>query len=323
MGIANDAMSISSTKPRVQISCPLAPWLHEKGHDNKPSLMISYGQNQSSYFKCFACGESGKLWSLVDSFGALSKNPELQELATKLLTFDKPSLSSYLDRAAETVANFGKTSGRSVTRLSNNALRNFPYVAEVPRACSYLNERKVNPAIWNLFDLRYDIHKDRLVFPVRDKIGLIGAVGRIIGDRKDVVKYYNYFGFDVAYSLGGEQFLSEDRKKLMVVEGFICLLRSFLWCHDLGCDVVCTFHGEMSDIQANKIISFDKGAVIAYDNDKTGNNGWKKCLPLLKNRVVPLKRLELPPDVDIAKLEENEFKTRFNNCHCLKVNSFI
>ena len=59
-------------KPRsptqVQVSCPLAPYLHSSRSDSRPSLSIRFNDaTQWTVYKCWSCKSAGRIADLVHS----------------------------------------------------------------------------------------------------------------------------------------------------------------------------------------------------------------------------------------------------------------
>jgi len=305
MGIDSEEVTIRRDR-QVQVPCPLSPWLHASRSDEKPSMSIKVGEAEPTVFKCFACGESGKLWSLMDSYANLAKKPELNKVAEQLLLEDRPSLQTRLSMACEGVKEWIKPTKSTKIKISSDAMKHMPSVSGIPSVCAYLRDRQIPERMWSKFDLRYDPREDRVVFPVKDADGdLVGAVGRIMPDA-DGVKYRNYLGFRATMSLGGINRLSSDFTSIIVVEGWICLTHAWEWAEGLGSAIVCTWHAEMSEQQADQLISLDKPVSIWYDNDTAGNKGWLKSRDLLAGRV-SVKRAAMEVDRDVGRMTRKEF----------------
>ena len=316
IGVSEDQTLQYPEKQQMSICCPLAPWMHEKRTDSNPSLSIRYSDTQPTLFKCFACGEKGKLWQLVDSYAELAKKPELKVVADNLLLNDKPTLEMSLNVSMSGVRDFIKIPRRVQTiALNPKVLERFPRVQDVPTASDYLISRRITLSMWSRFNLRYDPTRHRIVFPVYDRRGrLVGGVGRLLPGIDHPAKYYNYFGFEASHCLGGANYLKTSFKRTIIVEGYMCLLKGFEWCQELETNICCTFHGEMSNVQAEDLVSLDMPMWFWYDNDKAGNTGWIKAEKLLRGKVPGLKRAKLPISVDVGKMSKEEFLSHFEAC---------
>lgn len=294
-----------NSKNQVLIPCPLAPWFHDSGDDSHPSLSIKVN-TAPSLFKCFACKESGKIWSLVESFAGLVKSDELKKLALKLIDSDEPSLDLMLEQAAEGIEEWVyPVEEEKVFNISEAVLRTerFPEVEKCPEAVAYLKNRSIHYFVAKLYDLRYDPSMERIVFPVRDSSNkLTGAVGRTIVD--DPKRYHNYFGFEASKNLGGIHYLI-DRPNIIVVEGFFDLLN--MKYHAGGfADIVCVFKSELSPIQIDLLLRIDKTIYIGFDNDSAGNKGYTKARSHLSRYTYGVKRMLPPPDRDFGGIYDTE-----------------
>lgn len=256
---------VPRTDIQLQIPCPLAQWLHSSRKDSHPSLSIKFGvPHEHTKFKCWTCKEQGKLSDLVDTYGHLSKNQAVIDLAIQLLDKDKPSLSARFD-AIDIDGWVRDPEDMKVPVLAEEVLSRFHPAYEDRRAASYLTRRKVDEKDSTLWGLLYDSRNDRIVFPVRDfNNDLLGAVGRCIDD--DVhPKYYNYLTFPAGKTLGGFHEVDPFTPKLIVVEGFFDVIRCFRWAIGFDASVVCTWRAEMSETQSELILGMDKTVSIWYD----------------------------------------------------------
>ena len=176
---------------QINIPCPLAKWTHEHGTDDSPSLTIRFN-DAPTLFKCFTCGESGTLSTLVWEVAQKSGNDDLRRLAGEIRDKDRIGLTDVIDRASagiddwvrkpktvQTVAVDPSLMAGWKPALSNRTSRNYLY------GRSIVHERAIE-----LFDLRYDHTRNRLVCPVYSRSGeLVGAVGRSIGGEEP--RYWN------------------------------------------------------------------------------------------------------------------------------------
>lgn len=166
---AVDAQLVETGGGWVNGPCIFARWTHAKGTDSHPSFGIKVDRLQSTYF-CFACQASGFLERLVRVHMQLSgqRNIEAEQLVQQYdcdLTADIPCDSEEDDDSD------------AVLEIIN---RSFP--AELyDRATTYLAGRDIPMALIDRWGLLYDPREDRVVVPVRDRLGgLVGVVGRAI-----------------------------------------------------------------------------------------------------------------------------------------------
>jgi len=289
----------------VQIPCPLAPWFHKKRTDHHPSLSIKFGE-PPTLWKCFSCGEGGKLWSLVDSVATLGERSDLNALADNLTVSDEPSLGTRLASAMSGIDSWSLPTVKTQVRvLQPTVLDNFRFIRPGSDPHRYVVDRVPESRI-DEFQLKYDLHKDRVVFPIFNQAHqLLGAVGRTLAS--DPRKYYNYFGVETGKCLGGADKFT-DRPRLFIVEGYFDLLRCWEWAAERDADVACTFKAEISPEQAELILGLDKTVSVWYDNDVAGNRGWDKAEKTIGKYLIGLKRARLPEDKDVGALSERHFK---------------
>lgn len=289
----------------IQVSCPLAKWLHESGEDKNPGCSISVDTVPTT-FRCFACGERGKLSDLIDSVASLSKNEELKKLALELAVSDKPSLRTKLQSASTSISDWVKPpKNAKPSPISPELLSRFHPAWEHPSSRSYLIGRTISQRVTELFDLRYDDRQRRVIFPVKDVSGdLYGLVGRAI-DVDNEKRYRNYLGFSSGHSLGGIHQLRHFPKTL-VCEGYFDLINPVEWAWTKGYDIVCTWHADISEFQAEQLQSLDSTLYFCYDNDTAGHRGWSRARELL-GRVTTLRRIIPPVDLDLGLMTETQF----------------
>lgn len=307
-----DTTSLRSNGPQLVIPCPLAKWFHAKGTDSNPSLSIKYGDTTSwTVFKCFACKEGGKLWQLVDSYGHLSKNEEIQKLALTLINSDKPTLSAKLKSMSHEIDDWYSPETKRKVSLNPDCLDSFDHFRDSKRCCLYLNRRNVPLHIADKFNLLYDPRQERIVFPVKDrKRNLVGAVGRAVGDKQP--RYFNYFGFSAGESLGGVCRLSSSNTVLLV-EGFFDLLHCYEWCKELDVDVVCSWRSEITSMQASLLGDMDKTIQVWYDQDMAGTKGFTIVKKLLGGSVYGLKKAAWDSTEDVGEMSKRQFFSIFNS----------
>jgi len=299
LGVMNvDTSTLSQySGNQVSICCPLAEWTHESGQDNKPSLSIKYGEGETSLYKCFACGSQGAVWQLLNHYAQFSGKAEAAVLADKLLTEDRPSLSSKFAILHEEEA-YNFEPPPKVDYLHDMILDGFPPASMEPAAMEYLKSRGVEEVV-DLYDIRYDVKNGRIVFPVRDQQErLQGAVGRAINS---MPKYYNYFGFSASYSLGGIDLVKGN--KVLIVEGFFDVLRA----RTLGYNAVCTWKAELSTPQADMVLGLDADLYLCFDGDAAGRKGTRKAMELLEDNVYSVKVCN-PGDKDVGEMTKEELQ---------------
>lgn len=295
---------------QMQIPCPLSPWLHEKKEDRHPSMSLKW-DGAPVLYKCFSCGEGGKLADLVDSFAHFSKRDSLKDLALYLIDHDKPTLLDTVEVACNRVQDIGEKIAPSKPQILNINLadRFIPFLASA-ECREYLKKRGISEEAGMAHDLWHDYQQQRIVYPVKTLEGhLVGAVGRILDDELNAPRYYNYFGFRVGKCLGGLPLVKEDSDRVFVVEGFFDILKSYQWAQEFNADVVCTFHAELSKYQADQLIAMGKSTSFWFDQDKAGQNGYDKAQEALHGKLISLRRAEWEGNIDVGEMPQEMFRS--------------
>jgi hypothetical protein len=198
--------------------CPLSPWTHDSGKDSNPSFAISYGENIESAFNCYSCeaGSLHKLIMLLDGFGAKKPKYDLKQATTLWSnedTGDAP-LVFMDDEVAESPL---------VDKVwPESFLNSFMHAWKVPIAMEYLNARPVRQKMAHALDIRWDLSRRTVCFPVRNWQGqLVGLRGRYI-ESDSAARYhdYGYRGQRNKLPWYGESSVDLDKPVLMVESVF-------------------------------------------------------------------------------------------------------
>lgn len=270
--------------------CPFAPKTHQRGYDRSPSLAV---WPEIGFFKCYACGQCGKIPELFTKLAAIIPNELHLGLADKWE--NSVWRVNYLFREKE-------TSPKII--LDEDILEHFPKLTDF----SYLDSRGVSREVVDVFDLRYDPRSDRVVFPVRDKTSsLVGFVGRGVSTKS----HWKYF-FESNLVLGGEDKLAYER--IIVVEGFFDLLKAWPWARSMGLDIVCCWTATLSDTHINTLAKLDKYVYLMLDQDAAGNKGankFAKVYPGLSTRLQWNFENEKGEISDVGDFTEQQFRGFF------------
>lgn len=249
--------------------CPFAEFLHERGTDHNPSFNVKIDDNGPSGFKCFSCGQHGRILSLVKKL-AYYRGESYNSLALKAVLTDCPD--SFPDYDREVVADRLPESINASLYLAM-----YPLAWEAEESRTYLTRRGITEATAKLLELRYDPERRRVMFPVFDyKSELFGFTGRsIIPDHmrpRDVVKVHNYCGLKKEYRLLGEQ-LIDQTKPILVVEGLFALAHFI----EIGvcklCNVVATMGNKLSEAQRDSLVDYGRAVYLCLDDDAAGTAG--------------------------------------------------
>jgi 5S rRNA maturation endonuclease (ribonuclease M5) len=309
IGIELKPDAVTSRSNWVVVNCCFAEWFHPGKTDNHPSLGLNVSDLKNITFKCWSCGESGKLWELFEAYAALKKTPESRQIADVVFadTVGSDSLKARIETFDYELENVEKTKPKI---FPNEYLDRFESADDFPIALNYLRSRHIPAHLVECYSLLFDAYRMRLVFPIFSVKGeLVAAQGRAISS-SERNKYFFYWksGHGV---LGGVDKCKEKNKSVIVVEGFIDLLRIVDWADARECDVICTFSTNVDQAQVQKIISLDKCIQIWYDNDKAGRTGRKKLVQAIERFLPSLRIANLPEGVDPADMTEDIFDKVF------------
>lgn len=217
LAVGTKVESVSGQWARCK--CPLAPWTHDSGKDSNPSFGLSYGENIESAFHCWACesGDLHRLISLLDFHGAKPPKYDLRT-ATKMwideesgdvaMTFNESGEDNFTDEDIVWPEEF---------------LDTFIPAHRVPMAMRYLNARRVSKKVARALDIRWDLSRRVVAFPVRNWSGeLVGLRGRYIEPGTSGARYhdYGYRGQRNKLPWYGEHTVDLDRPVVMVESVF-------------------------------------------------------------------------------------------------------
>lgn len=190
--------SVKRTRWMV-VSCPFAPWTHQKKTDNHPSFGITIKPDGRSAYKCLSCQMKGRFASLPGKLGGYRKIDytklrlwaESTEMQAQLF---KP-VPKWED--ADPVAiDYSERQTGIVQRPDPSVMHRFPHAIALP----YLHKRGLG-----LFDvlrlgLRYDSFQRRVLFPVYDPedrfCGFTGRSVLSIDWTKENPKVRDYYGLN-------------------------------------------------------------------------------------------------------------------------------
>lgn len=286
--------------------CPLAPFLHDSGRDSHPSFAISYGQNIESAFNCYTCEAGGlfKLIQLLQDNGAKAPKYDIKAAVTlwsneesgeaaMIFTEDDPDSDPLADEI-----------------WPEDFLESFMLAWKVPMAMEYLNARNVSEELAHALDIRWDLQKRTVCFPVRNWQGqLVGLRGRYLQDEGARYHDYGYRGIRNKLPWYGEQTVDVDKPVLMVESVFdyasayrvyrnilapLTVGLSFDKCRRVRgiYEIVTLFdNGRGGDKGRSKIIEKLPGSIITHvhppsDTDDPGDMTKKQLRRVLKKHIV-------------------------------------
>ena len=274
-------------------NCVFAKKTHAKGYDRSPSLVV---WPEINFFQCYGCNMKGSIPELFTKLAELIPTDEHKDLALKW----QDSLWHIRHKFREKV----KT---EQVYLDEEILDHFPEVSGEGKDYLILN-RKVDEAAIVEYNIRWDDRSRRVIFPVRDKHGLLGFVGRSI-DKKEHFKYF----VETTNVLGGEDKFKHER--IVIVEGFLDLLKCWPAANELGLDVGCCWTATMSQTHIEKLAALDSFVYVMLDQDSAGDKGaekFAKVYPGLSTRLVWDFQNDKGEIADVGDMTSEQFRSFFN-----------
>jgi len=216
LAVGTKVESVSGDWARCK--CPLSPWTHDSGKDSHPSFAINYGENIESAFNCYSCetGHLHKLIVLLNDFGA--KKPKYDLKQAMSLWADEESGDAPVIFMDDEVAEHPLADKIWPEKF----LDSFMPVRQVPLAMEYLNARNVSKKIADTLDIRWDLSRRTVCFPIRNWEGrLVGLRGRYISNDEGARYHdYGYRGTRNKLPWFGEHTVDMDAPILMVESVF-------------------------------------------------------------------------------------------------------
>ncbi|MBQ1496432.1 MAG: DNA primase [Bacilli bacterium] len=294
--------------------------------DHNPSMFVS---EEKQIYKCFVCGESGRVFDFVQKYEKISFYEAVKKVA------DKVGININIDTTVK--SNDNKYSDQyEIYNLSNKYYQNNLNTSLGKIAKNYLSSRSINDDIIKHFEIGlslgdnklstlllnknysknllvrsgiavasnnniYDKYRDRIMFPLWDINGkTIGFSGRIY-EGNDQSKYINTMETDIFkkgsllynYHNAREHVLKED--KLIIVEGFMDVIRLYT----IGVyNVVASMGTAITNEQISLINKLTKNIVLMFDGDKAGAKATDSFIEVSSNYDFDIKIVRLEEDLD-------------------------
>lgn len=283
----------------VRSNCPLAPYLHEKGTDNKPSFGIRLDTGR---YNCFSCN-SGSLTSLLLELEFHGYDADQLKLARAVLNnveLEVPPLPAFTE--------FDAPSHPPFEEWPEYWLDQFPSAVAVPVALKYLEGRGLTLQEIADHDLRFDIVRQMVVYPFRNAYGkFAGARGRAVNP--DGLQHFDYTWNEVNNTKMvwyNEPALAKG-KPVVVVEGQLDCIKVL---RHYDC-VVAGMTAKPTPEKLRKLMQAP-AVVLMLDNDHTGRMARERFVKALGDDV-PLALIDLPAGVkDPDKADPEWLKSVFN-----------
>lgn len=175
----------------VGCSCPLAPWTHDSGSDGNPSFGIKVEPTRESPYHCYSCGHGSDLMTLVHRLYELgAQAPKYDLPAAAKLAADELSGEISLH-----ISDYGdvRAGPEPITPWPESFLDKFTPAMKVPMARRYLESRGVTEFVAGALDIRFDLSREAVAFPIRDFTHtLVGLRGRYINPKPNQPRYHAY-----------------------------------------------------------------------------------------------------------------------------------
>jgi DNA primase len=285
------AKGIVQTGKWLMCSCPLAPVYHQHHKDSSPSFGLTCEPDRPSRYNCFACGHG----SALELIHELEHNdlPADTGLARKILEAEQLEVVP-LPEYGEFSVPEDQWLFRPWPELW---LTQFQPVMGVPMARDYLFGRGVVLEQMIAQDLRWDVSRMMVVFPIREAHGLLaGARGRSV--LKDVAgkdKHYDYSHDGIPKNIRGvwynEQALLLDGPVVVVEGQFDCLRVLQVWPKTVANLTALPTAEKLAKL------SYSSRVLHIPDTDATGTQSVAKFQQGLLKHNVPYTPLALPDSV--------------------------
>lgn len=285
------AKNIRASSKYCRCSCLFAPWLHDGGTDEDPSMSVFYADTGRSAFNCFTCKTKGSLTSMLKRL-AVFGHPSAAEMLGFVSERESGNLIAAMPRVLAKY-NWEEEKKEQERVWSEKELK--PFTGSVPR---YAITRGVQIDTCKSLELGYDkkaprfnIQKRmvwdtrRLVFPVRRRKdnALVGLVGRALEDGIKP-RYHNYWNFDKRRYLYGEHLVELPFKHLLVVEGMMDMAKLM----SLGIRNVVALMGSYpseEQIAKLKMWCIRTDLYVMLDGNRAGRLGMKFLEENLRGQV--------------------------------------
>ncbi len=337
--VVRDYVSLKKAGANYQGLCPF--------HNEKsPSFSVSPGKQM---FHCFGCGKGGNVITFVRDIENISfidatkklaeragvKLPEVevskeekerQNFVNRLLEVNKLS-AQYFYRAlmsdkGQNALNYFKKRG-----LTEETIKHFGLgfsniysddLYKFLKANGYKDEFLVQTGLVTINEKgAFDKFWNRAMFPIMDeKNRVIAFGGRVMGDAKP--KYLNSPEtrvFDKSNNLYALNYAVKAQKDyFLLCEGYMDVISL----HQAGfTNAVASLGTALTDRHAAKIKKYVDKVYLTYDSDAAGQKAIMRAIPILENRGIRCKVVNMnpykDPDEFIKALGAEEYQKRIDN----------
>ncbi len=143
----------------------------------------------------------------------------------------------------------------------------------------------------------YDIFRDRIIFPIKDRRGIVGFTGRCLPDKTEEPKYKNtgetlvYHKSKVLYNLALASRIIKDQGNVYLVEGQADVIRL----HQIGiCNCVAISGTSLSQGHIEELKKITPCITLIGDNDQAGQASVNRSAKLIIKNGLYCKIIQLP-----------------------------
>lgn len=295
------AKGTSEGQAWVQARCPLAPWRHS-GSDSNPSFGVEVSHGESKVY-CFGCGFGGTQTSLLMELRFLgAEGVQWRKALDMLIAADDETMLGLPNGDYEDDV-FGVEAAEY--EFPEWLVKAFEPAYFEGTVHPYLTSRHTPLEVAQHLDLRYDVHRRRVVFPVRDWSGrLMGLHGRHIGgpytpdDIQNAYRMYPYQGHTNPRVWLGEHWIEIDQP-VVLAESVFDLARTM----EVYSNVLSPLTASITGKKLERLAGI-KRIVTLFDADAAGDAAREKTAKHLTGSDIS--HVELPAGCDAGEMSPEE-----------------
>ncbi len=277
----------SSHSEWVTSTCVFAPWLHDGGVDKNPSSGMTVNANGESHYNCFSCDSRGAPDTVFNEVKYLNKREPKIDINIKfILTLvsreSEPNLDFDLDLYEEQQA------GKALcVPFDVDWYNGFATASNHP----YLTERGVSAETAKELNIRVDLFRRRMLFPIYDWWGVfMGVHGRTFaGEMPRYMSYSNranHEGHRNPSVWMGENH-TDIGGPIILCEGQFDYAKVYPFYEN----VLSGQTTQVSEAKLNRIAGASS-IITMYDNGVGGDKGRKRIDKFFKG--TPVQHIEIP-----------------------------
>ena len=280
----------------VRVTCPVSS--HSGGKETNPDCNVYCAHSddlQYGWFRCFACGTQGPLYSFVahcfDSSEAYAK---------------KWLIDNYGKKISNNVISLDSI---DLTSKKKNDIIEETILDKYQSYHPYLQQRGISRHICEQFKVKYDTETKTIVFPVYDEYNKLVMLTRRSTERKM---------FLIPPDVEKPVYLLNEINKRGIKTVFVCESQfNALTCWEYGYPAVALFGTGTShqyDILNKSCI---RHYILCLDGDEAGRKGTNKLLKNLRHDVF-IDVVNMPSNKDVNDCSKEEFEKilKNNNIEC-------